>query len=409
MFLMRFTERAYTNYTAGDVESTSKTAYLTIPNSFSEPSVVARQYNEYLDEWEYAEEIGFDGMMLNEHHNTPTSLGAAMNLEAAILARTTRRPKIVLMGNILAIHDNPLRLAEELAEIDLISGGRLVSGFVRGLGTESIATNANPVHNRERFEEAHDLIIKAWTTPGPFRYEGKHYHFRVVNPFQVPLQKPHPPVWIPGSGSGETVVWCAQHHYPYLYLGIVADTFGHMQEIYKDAARESGYEAGPEHFGYMLPIYVQDTDEQAQETGRGFLEALVGVGRFPILQEHAAPPGYNKARPAARGASDPRAARVQAVRSVDPFLSGGPISDEGYRELIESNRLVIGSPDTVIKKIREVVSRLRPGILGIWTNDGSITHKNAMRCLDLVGQEVLPAVREMGKELELTDPFQKAP
>ena len=409
MFLMRFTERAYTNYTEEDVRNTSQTAYLTIPNSLSDPAVVSRQYNEYLDQWEYCEEIGFEGMMLNEHHNTPTSLGAAMNLEAAILARITKRPKIVLMGNILSIHDNPLRMAEELAEIDLISGGRLVSGFVRGLGTESWAANANPVHNRERFEEAHDLVIKAWTTPGPFRYEGKHYHFRIVNPFQVPLQKPHPPIWIPGSGSAETVAWCARHHYPYLYLGIVADTFGDMQEIYRDAARESGYEAGPEHFGYMLPVYVQDTDEKARETGRGFLEALVGVGRFSIPQEHMAPPGYNRVRPAASGATDPRAARVQAARSVDPFLGGGPISDAGYQELIDTNRLVIGSPDTVIRKVREVLSRLRPGILGVWTNDGSITHKDSMRCLELVGQEVLPAMREMGKELELTDPFQKSP
>ncbi len=166
--------------------------------------------------------------MLNQHHNTPTSLGAAMNLEAAILARITKKPKIVLMGNPLPIHNNPLRLAEELAEIDMISRGRLVSGFVRRGGTETWATNANPVHNRERFEEAHDLILKAWTTPGPFRWEGKHYHFRVVNPFQVPLQKPHPPVWIPGSGSANTVIWCAKHRYPYFYLGIVPDSFGQM-------------------------------------------------------------------------------------------------------------------------------------------------------------------------------------
>ena len=85
----------------------------------------------------------------------------------------------------------------------MISGGRLVSGFVRGTGVESLATNTNPLHNRARFEEAHDLVIKTWTTPGPFRWEGDHYHFRVVNPFQVPMQKPHPPVWIPGTGSPE--------------------------------------------------------------------------------------------------------------------------------------------------------------------------------------------------------------
>ena len=255
MFLMRFTERAYTNYTEEDVlRSPNKAVRVTFSNSHFDPAVASRQYNESLDEWEYVEELGFEGMMLNEHHNTPTSLGAAMNLEAAILARITRKPKIVLMGNPLPIHDNPLRLAEELAEIDMISGGRLVSGFVRGGGTETWSTNANPVHNRERFEEAHDLIIKAWTTPGPFRWEGKHYHFRVVNPFQVPLQKPHPPVWIPGSGSAETVIWCAERRYPYFYLGIVPDSFGQMQQIYtEEAASEFGYEAGPEHFRIYAP------------------------------------------------------------------------------------------------------------------------------------------------------------
>ena len=66
------------------------------------------------------------------------------------------------------------------------------------------------------------------------------------------------------------------------YLGIVPDSFGQMQQIYREAAHEFGYEAGPEHFGYMLPIHVQDTDEKAYEAGRGFLEALAGVGRIPM-------------------------------------------------------------------------------------------------------------------------------
>ncbi len=183
MFIMRFTERAYTNYTEEDVRGSFRSAVrLTFPNKYFDPEVGARMYNEYLDEYQYSEEVGFDGLMLNEHHNTPTCMGATMNLEAAILARTTKKAKIVLLGNPLPIFENPLRLAEELAEIDMISHGRLVSGFVRGTGVESWATNTNPVHNRERFEEAHDLLIKTWTTPGPFRYEGKHYHFRVARP-----------------------------------------------------------------------------------------------------------------------------------------------------------------------------------------------------------------------------------
>ena len=90
---------------------------------------------------------------------------------------------------------------------DLISGGRVLSGFVRGVGVETWWANTNPVHNRERFEECHDLIMKCWTEPGPFRWEGKHYHFRHVNPWCLPLQKPHPPIWMPGTASPETAVW----------------------------------------------------------------------------------------------------------------------------------------------------------------------------------------------------------
>ena len=154
MFLMRFTERAYTNYTEEDVRNSPNEAVrLTFSNSHLDPQVASRQYNEYLDEYEYSEEVGFDGLMLNEHHNTPTCLRATMNLEAAILARITKKSKIVLLGNPLPILDNPLRLAEELAEIDMISGGRLVSGFVRGTGVESLASNTNPLYNRERFDQ----------------------------------------------------------------------------------------------------------------------------------------------------------------------------------------------------------------------------------------------------------------
>ena len=403
MFLMRFTERAYVNYTADDVKNSPNSAVrLTFSNSHFDPEVGSDLYNLHFDEYEYSEEMGFDGLMLNEHHNTPTCLGAAMNLEAAVLARITKRPKIVLLGNPLPIFDNPIRLAEELAEIDMMSRGRLVSGFVRGTGVESLATNTNPLYNRERFEEAHDLIIKTWTTPGPFRWEGKHYQFRVVNPFQVPLQKPHPPVWIPGTGSPETLVWCAEHHYPYLFLETDHQGTRDMMEIYAETARNFGYEPGPEHFGYLVRIHVQDTDEKARDVGRGYLEGNVGVGRIPLPRDYASPVGYGSA------SRDPRFLRLREQIRSDPFRVGG-LDGAAYDQILESKRWVIGSPDTVIRQLREILSEMRPGILAIWTNDGAISHEDSMRCLELMGQEVLPALREIGEELELTDPFQKAP
>ena len=402
MFLMRFTERAYVHYTEEDVRNSPNQAVrLTFSNSHFDPEKGADLYHEYLDEYEYCEEAGFDGLMLNEHHNTPTCLGAAMNLEAAILARSTKKPKIVLLGNPLPIFDNPIRLAEELAEIDMISRGRLVPGFVRGTGVETLATNNNPVYNRERFEEAHDLIIKTWTTPGPFRWEGNHYHFRVVNPFELPLQKPHPPVWVPGQGSPETLIWCAEHHYPYVFLETDGEATRGMKEIYAETALEHGYEAGPQHFGYLLRIHVQDTDEKAREVGKGFLVGNVGVGRIPMPRHYMAPVGYSS--------RDLRYFKLMQRISQDPFRKGGGLDGAGYDEILASGRMVIGSPDTVVKQLREVLASVRPGILGVWTNDGSISHEDTMRCLELMGQEMLPAIREIGKELELPGPFEKAP
>ena len=401
MFLMRFTERAYVNYTEEDVRNSPNEAVrLTFSNSNFDPQEGHYLYNMYLDEYQYSEEVGFDGLMLNEHHNTPTCLGATMNLEAAILARTTTKPKIVLLGNPLPIFDNPLRLAEELAEIDMISGGRLVSGFVRGTGVESLATNTNPLYNRERFEEAHDLVLKTWTTPGPFRWEGKHYQFRVVNPFQTPLQKPHPPIWIPGTGSPETLVWCAEHNYPYIFLETDPQGTEDMKSIYSETAREHGYEPGPENFGYLVRIHVQDTDEKAYDVGKGYMVGNIGVGRIPLPRDYASPVGYGSR------SDDPRFLRLREQIRSDPFRVGG-LDSAHYDEILDSRRWIIGSPDTVISQLREVLSYMRPGILAVWTNDGSISHEDTMRCLELMGQEVLPALREIGEELELTDPFQK--
>jgi alkanesulfonate monooxygenase SsuD/methylene tetrahydromethanopterin reductase-like flavin-dependent oxidoreductase (luciferase family) len=90
--------------------------------------------------------------------------------------------------------------------LDVITKGRVISGMVVGTGMEYFSYNVNPTFARERFHEAHELIVKAWTAEGPFAWEGTHYRFRYLNLWPKPYQKPHPPIWIPGSGSPETAV-----------------------------------------------------------------------------------------------------------------------------------------------------------------------------------------------------------
>ena len=391
MHLMYFTEQPMSAYPEDEGRAFGATALL-FSNRFFDPVAGSRLYNERLEEYRYAEEMGVDGIMLNEHHNAPFCMQAKCNIFAAILAGMTRRIKIVLLGNPLPLADNPVRLAEELAMIDMISRGRLVSGFVRGGGQEQLATGVNPAYNRERFEEAHDLIVKAWTVPGPFRWEGTHYQFRVVNPWAVPLQKPHPRVWIPGVASKETVVWAAKHRYPYICLNTSIDTTKKIWQLYDQAAAEVGYTPGPENRGYLLRVHVAETEEKALRNARQFMWMQ---GEFTGLAHPvwSAPAGY--------GSPANRRAFVEIAAGRRPNPRALP-----FEQQVEDLQIIAGTPDQVVPKLRRIMEETRPGIFAFWGNDGKVSHEDSMTCIRLLGQEVMPAVREIARELDLQDPWE---
>ncbi len=409
MHIMSFSERAYIELPE-DLIIENGSSYFGIPNTNFDAKIGSRLMNEYLDERVYAEELGFDGVMLNEHHQTPFCGGSVMDVEAAILARITKRVKIVLLGNPLPVAD-PLRLAEELATIDMISGGRLVPGWVRGAGSESIANNTNPAFNRERFNEAHDFIINAWTKPGPWRHEGKHYHYRHVNPWALPLQKPVPQIWIPGIISPETVIWSAQHRYPYVALGTNLEPTVEMVNLYADVAEKTGYQAGPENFGYLQNVCVAETEEKAQELARGFVYGG-GFGSF-ARAEWMFPPGYNSkeaTKRLAKAMTDPRTG-TEIIRFTQGKVDVQEIKnniEKNFQDALASGLVIAGTPDTVIKRIRRMLETLRPGIFGLWYHHGPMSFADRKTCLRLLGEEVLPAMREIAKELDLPGPFEVA-
>ena len=299
-------QQPYTYVTDEDLEKYDA-GRLTFPNTYFDPEKAQVLYNQYHEQYAFADEVGVDGIVTNEHHAYYGNMKPSANLDAAVISKITSRLKIAILGNILPISD-PIRLAEELAMLDSYSGGRLISGFVRGGPTETLQAGIDPTENRERFEEAHDFIIKCWTTPGPFRHEGKYYHYRVVNPWVLPMQKPHPPIWFPGGSSTESVIWAASHGYPYMNLGAIMDVTTQLKQIFIDTAHDVGYKPGPEHFGYQLRALVADTDEKAQKIGHQFLWTQDHRQKGP--REHTDPPGYQSS--AAR--------KVAAIR---PSVAGG--------------------------------------------------------------------------------------
>ncbi len=429
MFIGYFTERPYQDREAQWYQHFGGLQDLSLSNGVYQPEVGAELYNRYFDEKLLVERMGFDGVMLNAHHDTPFCMGGgAMNLEAAVLARITERLKIVLLGNVLPIWDDPLWLVEELATIDLISRGRLVSGFVRGTGRESIAHNAQPPYNWERFQEAHDFIVKAWTTPGPFRWEGEHYQFRYVNPWMRPFQQPHPPIWIPGILSRSTVAFAVAHRYPYIMLDSQLDLTAQTFDIYRQQAREAGFDAGTQHLGYMFKVHVDETEELAYETGRKMIE---GAGNLFLDGSNGKPNPWAQNLPglSPRGSANqlPTAQFVAVKQSRGVGALDATGKAQAYSEpatsaeehqarrrkifdgILGRYACVVGTPESVVPKIRHVLDMLRPGSVIFWHGDGDFTHEETARGVRLMGEYVLPAVREMAKELELFSPFEIDP
>ncbi len=407
MFIGYFTERPYQDERTGFFGATGKPIMdLTVSNEMFDPILAAGLFNRYLDEKIYAEEMGFDGLMLNEHHNTAFCMGGAMNVEASILARITKRAKIVLLGNIIPIWDDPLLLVEQLSMIDMISHGRLVSGWVRGTGRESVSHNIEPHYNWERFQEAHEFIIKAWTTPGPFRWEGKHYNYRHVNPWAKPYQKPHPPIWLPGVVSRDSLMWAAEKRIPYIMLATEMDPTKQAFQLYRDTAAEHGYESGPQNLGYLWKVHVDETEELAEATGRKYVQGpsnpFLAGNEGTVNPALVNLPGLTSRR---------RVLPTQAVATAARGGGGGVAGVLGrpYEQQIEDYTIICGTPKTVIPKIRHVLEYLRPGSIFFWDGDGAMTHDDAMRSLRLMGEEVIPAVREIAKELELPGPFEVNP
>src|SRR5216684_4024794 len=391
-------------------------AYFAVSNRFYDREKAADDYNYYLDEAVYGEELGFDHIALNEHHGNPFCMGSVMNVEAGILARITKRVKILLIGNPLPVIKHPLRMAEELAEIDLISRGRLITGWVRGAGSEQFFNNANPAYNREYFNEAHDFIVQAWTRPGPWRYEGKHFHYRHVNPWALPYQKPHPPMWIPGVISPETVKWCAEHKHPYFGLGTALGPTCDLWDYYANEAAKNGFQAGPENFGYVMPTFVAETEERAQELGKGF---LFGGGQNSFARvEHTLPPGYNSKDAIRRMAKQPQGSWLgvsgdklrghSEEEEIDPEVIRQKLIP-GYQKAQKALQLIIGTPRQVTAKLKSILTVLRPGAVVIFSVQGPVPNADRQTSMRLIAEEIIPALKEHAQSIGLLDAFERTP
>ncbi len=350
-----------------------------------------------MDELEFAAECGFDAICVNEHHSNGYGLMPSPNLVASSLARRTSDTALCVMGNSLALYNPPTRVAEEFAMIDVISGGRLIAGFPVGSPMDTcFAYGQNPSLLRERYHEAHDLVLRAWTEPETFAFNGRFNQQRYVNIWPRPIQKPHPPIWVPGGGSVETWRWCAEMDYVYCYLSYYGYQAGQatMQGFWDEMAR-LGKDRNPYRAGFLQFVGVAETREEAFRLYREPAEYFYGRC-LHVDPRFAGPPGYASEETQRRGIQSQVALAAQASRYELKFQmlarEMDAIVDKGY--------VIIGSPDEVAAQLREVAVNLNVGHLMLLLQFGCMGKDLANYNSRLFAEKVMPQLTDVFADWE---------
>jgi alkanesulfonate monooxygenase SsuD/methylene tetrahydromethanopterin reductase-like flavin-dependent oxidoreductase (luciferase family) len=357
-----------------------------LPNRKCDPRVAADLFHRYYDEYQLCDELGLD-IMLNEHHQTATCMSSSVVVGLAVLARATKKARLLVLGYPIGHRPDPLRAAEELSTIDVISRGRLDMGFIKGIPYEIPASNRNPTELMDRFWEAHDFIIKAMTThDGTFNWEGEFFHYRQVNIWPRVWQEPHPPVWSTTGSSTQARV-LGERGYVMATLGTGFGTRKLYDAYRKGYVGKFGRAPGADRFAYLGLVAVSHDKEEARKRG----DLIAGYLRTSAIV-HAPfrnPPGYMSPEDNARmlrGESPPRGFTKDG-RAIN-------IHATSVDDLIDAGVLFCGTPDEVYDQIVAFCEHCGGmGNLLMMGQAGFLTHEQTVDNLTLFSREVLPRLK----------------
>jgi len=357
-----------------------------LPSRNCDPHVMAENYHHRLDEWMLADELGLD-IMINEHHATATCCCPVAAVPLAILARQTKRARLLTLGYPIANRLDPVRVAEEFAMIDVISRGRLEMGLVRGVPYEVPLSVRSAVGQMDRFWEAHDLILKAMTSiDGPFDWQGEHFQYRNVNVWPRVYQQPHPPVWITGR-SPQNIREIAERGYvlgTFLSGFQTRELFDHYRKACADLGRPT---PAPDRFSYLGLVAIAQDRKEAMRRAEVMVGYLRSSGR--VAEPFGTPPGYFSVKDAARmiKARGKRGTTTRDGKFVDTHH--GAIED-----LVKAGIMFVGTPDDVYGQLSEFIDNV--GGLGhflMMGHAGHMTHAEAVDQITLVAKEVFPRLQ----------------
>jgi alkanesulfonate monooxygenase SsuD/methylene tetrahydromethanopterin reductase-like flavin-dependent oxidoreductase (luciferase family) len=346
-------------------------------------------YNSYMDLLEYAATLGFDGVGVNEHHQNGYGLMPSPNLIAATLARRTQDVALVVLGNSIALYNPPVRVAEEFAMLDCISGGRLVAGFPVGTSMDTnYCYGQIPALTREKYQEAHDLIMRAWHSLEPFAFNGRYNKLRYVNIWPRPIQQPNPPIHIPGGGSVETYDFCIDHTYSYSYLSFTGYIRARalMQGYWDRVAERNAPDHSPYRAGFAQTICVADTDAAAERLYSEHVNYFYNRC-LHVYPGFADAPGYRTIKTIQSG----------ALSQYAP--AGATFSKLTWKDMVEGGHIIAGSPETVRQRMEELIKSLHVGHIFCLLHIGDMPAEKAMYSSKLFAEQVMPKLRGLHPEL----------
>jgi alkanesulfonate monooxygenase SsuD/methylene tetrahydromethanopterin reductase-like flavin-dependent oxidoreductase (luciferase family) len=356
----------------------------------ADPEKVGQYYNATLDELLYAAKAGLHGVCTNQHHQNVYGFMANPSLMGSVLARGTNGQDVAIiqLGSTLPSTTPPTRIAEEYAMLDCISGGRLVAGFPTGLPTDATICNAVvPVEQRERYREALALVRKAWSAKEMFAWNGRHYQLGMVNLWPRPIQQPHPPIWIPGSGISSTAEYVVKHDYCFCHMSYYgAKNAADVTDRYWELVAREGRDDNPYRLSFLQLIGVAETDAEAEE--------LYAPHANYFFNKLLATPSYYQQIPGCLEYG----ALVQALHH-NP-RAAIKLRELKAKDFYERGFVIVGSPKTVREQLMEGMRRLRVGHLLALLHFGSMSTELCKRNIDLFAREVLPHLEGLWDEYD---------
>jgi alkanesulfonate monooxygenase SsuD/methylene tetrahydromethanopterin reductase-like flavin-dependent oxidoreductase (luciferase family) len=335
-----------------------------VPSGSYDPDVGLAAFRGMVERVKFVEELGFDWVSVSEHHYSPRILTPSPIVSATWLASRTDKVKIAMLGPIVPVN-NPIRIAEEVSMLDTLAPDRIVVGLLRGTTNEYLSYDLNPAEARERTDEGMELILKCWTEPQPFGWQGRHFQYRTVSIWPRP-QGAHPPTYALGT-SAEAGDFAARHH---IGIGVSYGTFELMAkatQYYRERCAHYGWEPQPDDIIYRANMILGETDDEAEDV----LNRRDKQAPFPVRAG---------LRDALIGADTSR--NIAGERR--PANVGGvlPIS-------------FCGGPDRIVDQLRQCREQIGAGVVDLSLQDpGTGDTESMMRSLELFGRKVLPRIRE---------------